>query len=308
MQLEHIEALDLSDFLAVQESQFVMPMSDWREDVIELVRYGDRQTGELLPWSKTHDKFRLRPSEVTLWAGINGHGKSLLVGQVMLWLKSKMVIASMEMPPPKTIRRMVSQAAGTEHPTVDFANHFMDTTDNIYLYDQLDSVEQERIIGLAHYAAKELGVKHVVIDNLAKCVKGTDDYSAQKEFVNRMCWAAKTHGIHVHIVHHIRKAKSEEDIPDKFDIKGAGEITDLVDNVVIVHRNKRKELMRASGEEIDDTTPDSRLIVAKQRHGGWEGRVNLWFIPFGDYGGQYVSRPNSGPMPWPSPDDQWRKA
>ncbi|MCU7840880.1 MAG: AAA family ATPase [Candidatus Thiodiazotropha sp. (ex Troendleina suluensis)] len=306
MNLEHIENLDLDEFMAIQEGQFVQTAITWRDEVLDLVKHGEKHTGDYLPWSKTFEKFRLREKEVTLWAGINGHGKSLFVGQVALWLitHSRVLIASMEMPPAKTIERMLCQAAGTGEPSDEFAEWFMDTTNNLHIYDQLDSVEPDRVIAMIRYAAKELGVKHVIIDNLAKCVRGTDDYSAQKDFVDRACWAAKSQNIHVHIVHHIRKGRSEEDIPDKFDVKGAGEITDLVDNAVLIHRNKKKERMIASGEECDE--PDARMLVRKQRHGSWEGSLAFWFTPLGDRGGQYISRPGSGCMPWPNPDEQWR--
>ena len=307
MNLDHIESLDLESFMAMQEGQYVQPANSWRSEVMDLVRNGHVATGDHLPWSKIGNNFRLREREVTLWAGINGHGKSLVVGQVALWLipHSPVLIASMEMPPAKTIERMLAQAAGTGEPSEKFAEHFMDeATKNLHIYDQLDSVESDRVIAMIRYAAKELGVKHVIIDNLAKCVRGTDDYSAQKDFIDRACWAAKSESIHVHIVHHIRKGKSEEDVPDKFDIKGAGEITDLVDNVVLVHRNKKKERMVTAGEECNEA--DCRLLIRKQRHGNWEGAIGLWFIPLGERGGQYVSRPNSGCMPWPSPETQWR--
>lgn len=306
MNLGHIESLDLDAFMAMQESQFVLPASRWREEVLSLVRHGSKPTGDYLPWNKTADKFRLREKEVTLWAGINGHGKSLFVGQIALWLinHTRVLIASMEMSPEKTIERMLAQAAGTGEPSDKFSEWFMDNTNNLHIYDQLDSVEPDRVIAMIRYAAQELGVKHVIIDNLAKCVRGTDDYSAQKDFIDRVCWAAKSQNIHIHIVHHIRKGRSEEDIPDKFDVKGAGEITDLVDNAVLIHRNKKKERLKSAGEECDE--PDTRMLVRKQRHGNWEGSIAFWYVPLGERGGQYVSRPGAGCMPWPNPDEQWR--
>jgi hypothetical protein len=74
-----------------------------------------------------------------------------------------------------------------------------------------------------------------------KCVRGEDDYNGQKDFVNDLCSFAQDSGVHVHLVHHVRKGESEHKAPGKFDIRGAGSITDLVDNVFIVWRNKRAE-------------------------------------------------------------------
>jgi len=138
------------------------------------------------------------------------------------------------------------------------------------------------------YAFSKLGVKHIVIDSLMKCGLGTDDYNAQKSFVDRLCWIAKTYKGHIHLVHHMRKGRSENDIPDKFDVKGAGEITDMVDNLFIVHRNKGKEQKVEKGESVDELEPDSTLTVAKQRHGEWEGKVALYFDPSSH---QYLSGP-----------------
>ena len=84
-------------------------------------------------------------------------------------------------------------------------------------------------------------------------------------------------------MHHARKGEKESDVPDKFDLKGAGEITDLVDNVLIVHRNKRKESdLRKEGLSEEkrvavEAQADTVLICAKQRHYTWEGTVKLWF-------------------------------
>jgi twinkle protein len=39
-----------------------------------------------MPWSKTINEFNFRPGEVTLYAGSNGGGKSLITGQIALGL------------------------------------------------------------------------------------------------------------------------------------------------------------------------------------------------------------------------------
>ena len=77
----------------------------------------------------------------------------------------------------------------------------------------------------------KLGCKHIVIDSLMKCGIGEEDYQAQGDFVDKLCWIAKKYDVHIHLVHHMRKGRSEDDIPDKFDVKGASRITDMVDNL-----------------------------------------------------------------------------
>ena len=215
----------------------------WADAVWEQVTYGKKISGERLPWDKTQHTFRLRPGELTIWAGTNGHRKSMLVGQIMVWLaqKSKVCIASLEMRPEETLLRMCRQVAGC-YPAANFARAFtLWGEDRICIYDQLDTVEGMKILGMAIYAANELGCKHVVIDSLTKCGLDEEDYRAEKKFIDRLQWAAKRYRIHIHLVCHMRKGMSEDRIPTKYDIKGSGAITDLADNVVICWKNKAKE-------------------------------------------------------------------
>jgi twinkle protein len=66
---------------------------------------------------------------------------------------------------------------------------------------------------------------------------------------------------------------------DKFDIKGASELSDMPDNVFSLWRNKAKEAKAEAGklDEEGKAAPDAVLMCDKQRHGDWEGRVTLWF-------------------------------
>ncbi len=285
--------IDFLKFLGIAERQHIEPLDAFREETNQILDHGGHVFGERLPWEKADDAVRLRPGEVSLWAGVNGHGKSLVLGQVLLWLESNCLIASLEMRPAATVARLIRQALGNTNPTEQFRELFYEATRNMWLYNQTDTVASERILGMCHYAAMELGIKHIAIDSLMKCGIGPDDYARQKEFVDRLCNCARTHNAHIHLVHHIRKSDREGKIPDKFDIKGAGEITDLVDNIFIVHRNKDKEQKHPSQRE--KMMPDEVLRVAKQRHGDWEGDIKLWFHPAST---QFVAGPDAMSLRW----------
>lgn len=299
---EMIRDEDFLAFIGRQESQFMAPPSQFRDETIERFQSKtDGLTGDKMPWAKTHDKIRLRPGEVSLWPGINGHGKSLALGQCAAWLipERRCLIASMEMKPAATLERMLRQCAGTSVP----ADMFMDrwfawTDDKLWIYDQTDTVAPDRIVGMVHYAAQELSIKHIVIDSLMKCgIRGQSDaqYAGQRDFVDRLAWAAKSLDCHIHLVHHMRKGERETTVPDKFDIKGAGEIADMVDNIFIVHRNKIKEKNEEEGKEVNRYEPDATITCAKQRNGEWEGRVALYFDGPSQ---QFVPNPDKGPMYW----------
>ena len=294
---------DFLAFVGEQESQFFASPAEYANDVARIFEPpAGESMGDLLPWSKTHAFVALRPGEVSVWAGINGHGKSQLLGQVMAWVLpySRIAIASLEMPPARTIARMMRQCSGQAVPSAQWREKWMQYTDDkLWIYDQTDSVESERILGMVHYAASVLKCKHIVIDSLMKCgLSGRQDevMGKQKEFVDRLCWAAKSRNVHIHLVHHMRKGESEFKVPDKFDVKGAGEIVDMVDCLFVAHRNKAKERRIEMGEDYDVGEPDQIIDVAKQRHGEWEGRINLYFHPKSL---QYLPQPERGAMPWP---------
>ena len=288
-----IEALPPEISLAAKlEHYFGSPDADPRlraaevyaTQVMREFRKGPTQ-GAALPWAKTMDNVRLRPGEVSLWPGINGHGKSLMTSNVALGLVDqghRVCIASLEMWPVKTLARMARQAIGVSAPTDKAVGQFVDWLKRrLWLYDEHGRADPRRILAVIRYAAIEIKVEHFFLDSLMMVCKGEEDYDGQKDFVTELCAVAKDTACHVHLVHHTRKLKDEGEIPGKFDAKGSGSITDQVDNVFTVWRNKRKEAERQEAERqgvaFDEGKPDALLVCDKQRHGEWEGRIALWF-------------------------------
>lgn len=269
--------IDFSVYEHRDEWHAVKPASSWLEDILERMKNPVLHQGDGLPWSKA-DGYRMRKSEVTVWAGINGHGKSMVLSQVMLGvmlLGRKVLLASMEMPPVKSMERMLRQASCGEHPAVGYVRQFHAWTDGrLWIYDKLGMVAPKKMLAVIRYAKEKFDIDHVVVDSLMKCGVGPEDYSGQKGFIDGLCGVALETGVHIHLVAHARKGQQETDRLDKFDIKGTSEIADQVDNIVLVQRNKRKETNR-EGKFQDE--PDAFLTIAKQRHGEWEGTIGLWF-------------------------------
>lgn len=276
--------------------QKVKPAAMWVQELIDRIRSPIAQKRAVMPWRKTHALVQFRPGEMTVWGGANGNGKSLVTGQVALSLCSqgeKVCIASFEMKPMKTLERMgrqwstfnVSDPAfyGDERAKAQFLDlyeQFRDWTDGkLWLYDQQGTVTAAQVCAVVRYCAKEKGITHFFIDSLMKCVGAEDDYNGQKMFVDELTAIARDHNIHVHLVHHIRKPTDESHKPTKYDYKGTGAITDQVDNVISVWRNKAKERKREANAMLSDTEPDALLICDKQRNGEWEGNIGLWFDP-----------------------------
>jgi twinkle protein len=272
--------IDFQHWMQETEAQHkVKAVSAWEADLIdEFSDRADRPMHPRLPWHRLSDRIELRPSEVSLWFGFNGHGKSLLLGQAILSIAAqgeRACIASFEMRPRMTLARMCRQFTADQQPSPVGVREFTRWCQGkVWLYDQTGTVEQEKVFAVIRYAASALKVKHFVVDNLTKCVKSDDDYEGQKAFVDKLTALALGLGIHIHLVHHARKDRDETRPPRKMDALGASAITNLVDNVFIVWRNKAK----AESDNPDMSKPDALLICDKQRHGtGWEGPQNLNF-------------------------------
>ena len=274
------------------ESTDIVDFRHYIDKVKDRIANGVTHFGDRLPWKKTFENVRLRPSEVSIWAGVNGHGKSLLLGQIMLWLPpdKKVLIASLEMPGDATIARMCQQTMISGVPTNQYIDYFIEQTENYYLYDVTGTVAAKRILPLVYYASKNMGINHIVLDSLVKFGIRLDDYTAQKDFINELCAIAQEFGTHIHLVHHMKKGDNESADPDKWGVKGAGEITDLADNVFIHQRHKDKEKKVENGEDVNPLLPDASLHCVKQRHGEWEGKIALYFDKVSH---QFMSGPES---------------
>jgi twinkle protein len=276
--------IDFSAYLAMTDHDHrVRPASAYIDEVERMMFDPLAPKGAMLPFRKMRDKIRFREAEVTIWTGYNGHGKSLLLGQAVLGFlcqRERTCIASMEMRPAATLARMARQGEGTSTPSREFVRELFSNDlagQYIWLYDQMGMVDPEKIAAVGAYAQDKKGCTHFVIDSLLKCGIAEDDYNGQKRFVDRLCTLARDTGIHIHLVCHSRKGKDEMSPPGKMDVRGAASITDQVDNVISVWRNKVKEAAYDAGGTPDPSDPDAMMIISKQRHGDWEGTCNLWF-------------------------------
>lgn len=293
-----VEDQSLDDYFREQQEQVdtskITRGSDWVDAVIDRL-YGKGAETNWTPigFSKMHGKFDFRDGEVTVWSGINKHGKTTLLSNVMLNVMTrnkKVCIASMEMKPAESMTKMTKQAAGVETPSQDFIRAFGKWTDSrLWIYNHVGRLAAARVLALAVYVRKVLGVDHLVIDSLMKCGIGVDDYNAQKDFVDALCATARDTGLHVHLVAHQKKPESEKVAPDKSGIKGTSEIGDLPDNLVIVYKNLKKidEITAAErekdeakrGQRMKDAmaVPDAYVRIAGQRNHPWEGSFAFWF-------------------------------
>ena len=279
----HINGELLEKYLKVSQTkdpEELKMLSSYHSEIMEEFKNSEN-TGMKLPWAKTFKTFRARPSEITVWAGVNSHGKSIILSHVAVDGISQgevFCIASMEMKPRKLGRKMYQQVAGHDYPSSKEGNHIMNFIDNrLLIFEAYGTTKASRILEVFDYARRRYGVTQFIVDSLAKCGFGEDDYNGQKCFVDQLMEFAGKNNVHVHLVVHVRKKEDESKVPGKMDIKGTGAISDMVSNVMIIWRNKPKEEAIAKKETVGIDTLDAVLNCVKQRETGEEPYIGLYF-------------------------------
>jgi twinkle protein len=288
--MAHVIDSDTLDYATYERSTEarvkVRKASVFRDDLRE--QFVQRQQEQSLEPSMRSTKLRnllhFRSGEVTAWAGYNGHRKSMFAGQVALDLMTddqRVLIASMEMSPERTLARMARQASAQRWPAEWWIDEFSAWTDGrLWLFDHVGRVTPSACIAVCRYFADELKGQHVFIDSMMMVCASEESMDEQKQFITDLCRMAQETGLHVHLVTHCRKPQNGEDRPpSKYDIRGAAAISDQVSNVVTVWANKakREKLEQSPTDAEWIVKPDAMVGVEKQRNGAWEGKVKLWF-------------------------------
>lgn len=273
---------------------------DYRDAILQAFHPTAEDKGFVTPWDKCKT-LRFRPGEVTLIAGVNGHGKSEACGHLTLEAMAqgiKTCVASMEFKPHKWLARIVRQASGVSDPTDAYIHHIVDWIERaMWVFDVSTTAKTDLLLAVFLYARQRYGVTLFVIDNLSKLNIDLDDYNGQRAFVDRLTDFAKQHDVHVFLVAHLRKPEDDSKPGGKFDVKGSGAITDLVDTVLIWWRNRKKEekLARTDLSDADRTEtermPDAMCRCEKQRNGDDEPRISLWWHAPSHQFLQYASQP-----------------
>lgn len=255
--------------------------------------YGKEQSLFYSPWECLNHNFAFRQAELSLVNGVNGHGKTEVVGHMALEAMRqgvKTCVASLEIKPGILLKRLTRQSTCLKlPPQLEIESAFKFYDDRLWLFGLTGTAKADRLIEIFTYAWKRYGIELFIIDSLMKCGIGDDDYNGQKAFVDALCDFKNKTNTHVLLVTHSRKGDSEEKPTGKMDVKGSGSITDLTDNLFIIWRNKVREKAiqkEQQGEELDDKerkalgAPASVLMLEKQRNGeGWEGGIPLYLDP-----------------------------
>lgn len=187
--------------------------------------------------------------ELSVWSGGNGSGKSTLLSQLAIESIKKgdnVLIFSGELKDSRLMKWMNLQICGKNNL---FYNEKFDyyyprnkeevlevTNDKLFIYDNEIGNDISKIIFAIYDAVKNKNIKMVILDNLMSMnlsSYGQDKYDVQTKLITDLADMAKRLNIHIHFVCHPRKSTS---FLRKYDISGTADLTNIADNVFIVHR------------------------------------------------------------------------
>ncbi len=146
--------------------------------------------------------------------------------------------------------------------------------DKLYIYNDNSIVSSEtKLLSDMEQLAKKKDVRVFIIDNLMKIQlenSFTNEYLAQKNFVNKLKEFAKKYKAVVHLVAHPRKSNGASKKISIFDIAGSSDITNLADYVMSISRVNNED--RKSERSLKDAV----LKILKDRPSGFgEFSINL---------------------------------
>ena len=229
-----------------------------------------------------------RKEELSIWTGQNGSGKSTFLSQEMIHAikqGERVCVGSFEMPPRKYLWWLLKQynennlSDEKKKLTDEEVNKSLDElSENLFVIDIVGNIEKDKLFEIMEFAFRKYGIANFVIDSLMKVNLTTDSrkiLGEQKNFVSELKAFAERFKTHNHLVAHPRKASSDDDQTGKSDVSGSGDITNLADNVFVLHRYSEKVKDKRVEDGKEDL--DSLLIVKKNREMGVLGEVGYKF-------------------------------
>ena len=234
---------------------------------------------------------------MTIWSGGNGSGKSTLLSQLAIEAIEKgfnVAMFSGEMTANRIKNWLHLQSAGRQNVTpTQYENLFNVPPDKaklidewvggkLWIYNNDYGFDFQKIIEDFKIHIEKYKTDLVIIDNLMTLdfnSLGNDKYENQSRVIKRFSAFAKKHNIHVHFVCHPRKPNG---FLRKSDISGSADITNLADNVIMVHRIN-KDFERYAKDFFGEETAKkyfcytNAVELLKSREQGIESLFGLYY-------------------------------
>jgi len=262
------------------DNEIICNPSVFTDDVIERTFNKEKLYGTRIKWKKLQTCLRgWRQSELSIWSGTNFSGKTSILNEIALDLMNndkKVLICSLEMQPAALLNWLIRQLIDVSELKREHVYTSMDYFENkLYLLNKVGNMDKESIFDVFEFACRKYGIDHIIFDSLKRVnLKGSDLYREQGVFMNDLLDIVQRYDIHLHLVAHSRKKSSDRETPDKSDVSGSGDITDLAHNVFIISRpdKEQKEDYKKQG-----MVGDNFIFVKKNREWGTTDFQGLYY-------------------------------
>lgn len=270
-EIEMLSALGLNKF--VDPSTLVEKAIDRRDNPVK---------GIALPWSKLSG-VELPKEGVSLIGGYSGHSKSTIVNQISLNACAqghRVCMASLELTSDYLFSMLASQSAckgGDMHD--DYLHRFGRWLDQrMFIVDHADVMSPDEAIQLIIDAKRLLGCDMFVLDCLMQIDLG-GELEQEKRFMAKLGAVARSYGIAIVVVHHMRKPQGPEGegkVPGRESFIGSSHLVNASSVILICWQDAKKAAAKHNGEEIDDDKPCFVISCAKNRFAPFTGMVGLY--------------------------------
>ena len=237
----------------------------------------------------------LKKGFVTCLSGLRGSGKSSLISQIALITVNqdyKVALFSGELTATNVCKWLFFQAAGKDNVQgTQYENYYaIEPTavekiskwlnEKIYIYNNHHGNEFDKLLSRLASCVKENAVDLIILDNLMSLnvsMLDKDKFQQQSYFVEMLEDFAKANNLHIIFVAHPRKATGFLRLDD---VAGSGDITNRVDNALIIHRvnNDFKRFAKETFKWYNDNVLfkcQNVIEICKDRDGGLQDE----FIP-----------------------------
>ena len=189
--------------------------------------------------------------ELSVWSGGNASAKSTYLNQLAIESINQgynVVIYSGELTDKRLLNWILLQCAGehniskNEEKNYYYVNSYAKEkilkwlNNKLYIYDNNYGNKVQDILDSLTECIKRTNAKVIILDNLMSMnlsSYGDSKYDVQSKFVQDLSAIAKKYNVHIHFVCHPRKATT---FLRKIDISGSADLTNIADNVFIMHR------------------------------------------------------------------------
>ena len=264
-------------FRLVNKSHHIIAVSelpvDYRKEI---------EKGFTTGW-RTLDKYLqgLRLGEITVITADTGVGKTTFCTQLMVNCAMQGIpvwINSWEMNPATIMRKIASIVLRRPMKLQNFSEHeneqFDEWCDRYKIYINPNTIGTDvKALGIQLKAAKEIGIKIVMLDHLVNTHK-EKLHEAIDETIKSLHELAFSLGMHFLLICHPRQSSTSSEEIGIHSLKGSSSIKQYADNVLVLHRCART-----------DSTSDPykvKIRIAKNRMFGTEGNAYLFYQPAWD--------------------------